>query len=262
MDRTSVTVLNRNDHEALTKGEREITREKTSGLTSNGEFGPILVWVHACMHEGKVDWRYWEYGERGPLAIFHISCSGSSTGWARNAGASGLVWGTGVLVSGLLENGPPQVADVLHPMDLVAVDGELGVDPTNGSIRRLAFSEKGRFPDPWSKGGLVEEWDQLIDYSSVEIGGMTYICPVKSMLIAEIPDPDFTKPRDQEKLNRKYGLLEPPQKEYLSDSIFDEYHLFRADAKILPGFTTTPNAGLPPPPPAGSPPGPAAPPPK
>ena len=53
MDRTSVTVFNRSDHEVLTKGEREITREKTSGLTSNGEFGPISFgYMHACM-KGK-----------------------------------------------------------------------------------------------------------------------------------------------------------------------------------------------------------------
>ena len=261
MDKTSVTVLNRREHEVLSKGEREIAGEKSTGVTPGGEFGPILIWVQTCMHVGEVNWSSWGFGELERWAIFRFSCSGASLGgWVNSGSAAGIGWGTDVVVDGLGANGPPFGPWARHPLAPVAIDGEIGVDPVNGSIRRLAIVGNGRFPDSASKAGLLEQWEELIDYGPVEIGGMAYICPMKSAMIEKKPDAEFIKPRSLQNLNRKYGLAKPLQIEYLSDSVFEHYHMFRANTKILPGFEITPNSGSAPSFPGGSTSAPATPP--
>jgi hypothetical protein len=235
---TSITVLYRKGDEVLLEGQKPVRAEKTQGLTSEGEFGPYLAWIQGCMAEGKVSWSRWNLESGNLQGVFHFECSGPSLGgWSPEA-----IYGVGVLVNGIDEAGRPRGFDMLHPPRLVDVDGEITVDPTNGSIWRLAFVEQGQFPDPSSKEGLTEWWGRLVNYSAVEIGGIVYNCPARSVQMVVFPDPEFAKTRDQEKLERKYGLKESPQREYLNESIFEDYHLFRAETKILPGFDASPSS--------------------
>ena len=70
----------------------------------------------------------------------------------------------------------------------------------------------------------------LIDYGSVKIGGKTYFCPVRSVSIARGRSIISLKLWDQSFLS--FG----PYSTKLNDMRFSNYHVFRADSHILPGF--------------------------
>ena len=59
--------------------------------------------------------------------------------------------------------------------------GFIAVDPKNGAILRVTLQADLKPSDP-----LVRS-DILVEYSPVEIGGKTYICPVKSVSISLAP---------------------------------------------------------------------------
>ena len=63
---------------------------------------------------------------------------------------------------------------------------------------------------------------------AVNIGGKSYICPMKSVAVA--------KRRLPEKLSgtiSSTAISHGPIVTELNDTLFDQYHLFRADTRIL-----------------------------
>jgi hypothetical protein len=81
----------------------------------------------------------------------------------------------------------------------------------------------------------------LVEYGPMEIGGMNYICPVKSVFIGLYSG--VVGPRKLlDSINRSYGLTEDAVQELLDDVTFGQYHLFRAEAHILPGESPIPDA--------------------
>jgi len=82
----------------------------------------------------------------------------------------------------------------------------------------------------------------MVEYGSVEIGGKTYICPVKSVSITLAPP----LPANAYEMQRYRGELldkdrsfdrEQPQT-LLNDVAFAQYHVFRAESRILFGDRT------------------------
>ena len=70
----------------------------------------------------------------------------------------------------------------------------------------------------------------LIDYGPVKIGGKTYFCPARSVSLARGRSTISLKLWDQSFLS--YG----PYSTKMNDMRFSNYHLFRAESRILPGF--------------------------
>jgi hypothetical protein len=66
----------------------------------------------------------------------------------------------------------------------------------------------------------------LVEYGPVDIGGRSYICPVKSVSLTRMPVDEAPK-----------GVQAPtsPLKTQLNDVSFEGYHLFRAESRILTG---------------------------
>ncbi len=93
------------------------------------------------------------------------------------------------------------------------------MNPANGSIRRLTLVAELKPSDPVIKGDL------MVEYGPVEIGGKTYICPVKSVALSL---------QHVIYLTAVSGAnLGPPQTR-VNDVLFKQYHLFRADVRMLP----------------------------
>ena len=53
--------------------------------------------------------------------------------------------------------------------------GEIAIDPVSGTIRRLVLHA-----DPGSPKELVVA-DVVVEYGSIELGGKTYICPLRGI---------------------------------------------------------------------------------
>jgi hypothetical protein len=98
-----------------------------------------------------------------------------------------------------------------------AYHGEIGIDPASGTILRLALEA-----DP-ALGSPTHRADVMVEYGSVEIGGKTYTCPARSVsysakTMVVLPGLEVGK-REAVRLN---------------DVVFTDYHVFRAEMRIMP----------------------------
>lgn len=172
-------------------------------LSTIGEFGPILIVTLGDAAKGKVVWSHWEQGAAGPEAVFHYNVPEPASRYAV-----------------AFPNPFPVVLGdtVQHP----AYHGEIAINPVDGSILRLTLVAELK------PGDSVTEADILVEYGPVEIGGKTYICPVKSVNLVRFPVTGAVQSGN----TTQYipGFL----KTQVNDSLYKQYHMFRAEIRILP----------------------------
>jgi hypothetical protein len=115
--------------------------------------------------------------------------------------------------------------------------GEIAIDPMTGALLRLEliFDLKSTTPLIWS--------EIMIEYGPVEIGGKSYICPVRSVSLSR--GRSVTVLSEALKNREKIGFYESfrtygPYATMLNDISFDDFHIFRADSHMLTGFTSAP----------------------
>jgi hypothetical protein len=144
-----------------------------AGLTTSGEFGPILNAALLDSAQGDLTWGHWEQGAAAPEAVFRYAVIAGKSHYSVNDQFPGY-------------------------------HGEITVDPSNGTILRLVLRT-----DPTPSLPLLRA-DFVIEYGPVQLGGKTYICPLKAVALSADP-----------KLWR------------LNDIVFEQYHLYRATARVL-----------------------------
>ena len=101
-----------------------------------------------------------------------------------------------------------------------AYQGDIVFDPADGSIRLLTL--QAEVP----QGGLVAAAGMAVEYAATDIGGRSYICPVKSvsMLQAHTAQQSGAFSRSDYK---------GPAKTFLNDVTFSNYRRFGSEMKIL-----------------------------
>ena len=222
VSRSSETVLYRDAREVVdTKASKSKKNDAAHGLTTRGVFGPILGTVLVDVGEGKLVWSHWEQGASGPLAVFHFVVAREKSHYEVSF----------CCVPGDSGNGVFQ--------QYTGYNGEIAVDPVNGTILRLTLKADLKAPDPLLRS------DIMVEYGPVEIGGQTYICPTKSVSVTLAP----TLPSNTFEMQRYRGLLLDQDKyaamehlqTLLNDAAFVQYHLFRAESRILTGDNATPD---------------------
>ncbi len=212
VETSSATVLYRDGREVVDTG---VVKARTSqplaqGLNSWGIFGPILPTVLVDAAQTSLAWSHWEKGAGGVQAVFEFVVPIDKSHYEVNFCCVALERAT--VVAGL------------SPFRrIVGYRGRMAVDPSTGTITRLAVEADLNSRDPVVKANI------LVEYGPVEIGGRTYFCPVKSIAIAVAQtlqiDPVY-----------KYPLANQmqPLKASLSDVSFQQYHVFRAEARVVP----------------------------
>ena len=98
------------------------------------------------------------------------------------------------------------------------------IDPTSGAILRLEAKADLKSFVPLIKSDIT------VEYGPVEIGGKIYLCPVKSVSLMRSRSVVFLKEWDEG--FRTYG----PYATTMNDITFDNYHVFRAESRVLTGF--------------------------
>jgi hypothetical protein len=199
---SSITVLYRDGHEFVDKASSRRTDAKPSEfeLGTDAAFGSVLATVLADSAPAGAAWSHWENGPAGLMAVFRYTVAQKASHYAVTF--------------------PGQMRD-MHL--LPAYHGEIGVNPANGSILRLTMVAELKPGDPGTKVDL------LVDYGPVEIGGGTYICPVKSVaysLVREVRTDSNSMDGEQD--------VRGPLQSRVNDVVFGKYHLFRAEMRILP----------------------------
>jgi hypothetical protein len=173
------------------------------GLITRGTFGPILTTVIVDAAHGETTWDRWERGSAGTLAVFRYRVLENQSHYS-------------AAFQGLSE----------QP---TAYHGDVAIDPGTGAILRLTVQA-----DP-QLGSAIFEGDIMVEYGPAEIGGKTYICPIRSVSISLTMEglADGTA---------AFGLsVRKDDAILLNDTTFQDYHVFRSSSRFLSGDTAAPD---------------------
>jgi VWFA-related protein len=151
-----------------------------SGLTSWGEFGPILGVVLVDAAKGKLSWARWELREGKPAAVFQFAVNRSVSHYNVQycCVASREVIGGSYGSSG--RGGQPADQGILKSgqsvfQQITGYHGSLTVEPETGTILRIAIEADLKSDDPIQRAAI------MVEYGSVKIGENTYVCPTRSI---------------------------------------------------------------------------------
>jgi hypothetical protein len=188
------------------------------GLTTSGEFGTIMVTVMVDAAQGKLAWSHWEAASSGIEAVYSFTIPAAKSHYELFCQCFQKKAGTRV--------GSPIFSPILYKR-FYGYHGELAVDPSNGTILRLVVQADLKPTDPFVKAAIV------VEYGPVELGGKTYICPIRS---AAFSIQQMLCPNKEPKSHDLAVLRESgPLQTSVNDVDFAKYHLFAARARILGG---------------------------
>jgi VWFA-related protein len=206
------TVLYRKGEEIVSSASPH-TGTEVYPLRTYGTFGPILKVLQAVSKSsGDFTWGWWEKNTNGRRALFRFRITGTPTL---------------DLIGCCYPNGSNDARIGIS----ADARGELVIDPGTGAILRVQTESDlpGFVPTKRS--------DMMVSYGPVEIGGKTYIVPLRSVNIwrgrsvAILPQWDVGF--------AAWG----PYETQMNVFTFNQYHVFRGNARILPGFEQVPNKG-------------------
>ncbi len=182
-------------------------------LQTYGTFGPILRLLQfVSKSPGDVTWDSWEQGINGRRAVFRYRLAGAPT-----LTLSGCCYPNGSKGSRV------GIAADSH--------GEFVVDPGTGAILRVQTE--------YDLPGFVEtkRSDMMVSYGPMEIGGKMYVVPLRSVTI-------WRSRSAAALLQWNAGFFTwGPYETQMNVFTFDQYHLFRGTARVLPGFEQVPDKG-------------------
>jgi VWFA-related protein len=206
----SATVLYRDGREAVDSAAARKPQPLTDGLTTVGVFGPILATVLLDAAQNKLAWSHWEQGSGGLEAVFSYAVPRQKSHYEVNYCCEA-------------EQSATMVAN-LHAVHRVpGYHGEIGVDPASGTILRITVEAEFKPDDLVSRAAI------MVQYGAVEIGGKTNFCPQKSVAIGVEQMVQFVGPYASPAARQIQ-----PLKTSLNDVVFDQYHMFRAETRVVP----------------------------
>ena len=192
-----------------------------AGLRTWGIFGPVLVTVWTDITRGQLTFSHWEPSPSAVLAVFHFQVPEAQSHYA-------------VDFCCVEDSEHTQVHDLNN---VVGYSGEIAVDPASGAI--LHF----RIEADLKPNGLMQRAAIYVEYGPVVIGDRTYICPVRSVALSRAHQTlhvtagvDFGRMNPHMNLaNRpeQTTLQTGPEQTMLNESLFGDYHIFRASAHVL-----------------------------
>jgi hypothetical protein len=241
-DRTTDTVTFRNGREVTeaSAGKRhENSISVSSGLANWGIFGPLLGVVMADLLKGKVGWGHWEQGSQGKLAVFRYAVARDRSNY------------TVRYCCFRSEEG-----DMREFMAIPAYHGEIAIDPASGAVFRLVLKTNLQPANESGPSLPIDRLDVLVEYGPVDIGGKTCICPVESATISRAEALVFhgytfyadKNGRPDETANRKKHVeaVSLPKVTAINDVVFEDYHQFRGEVRIVPTDDAAPELNPPP----------------
>jgi hypothetical protein len=111
-----------------------------------------------------------------------------------------------------------------------AYHGEIAIDPASGAVLRIEVQADLEGFIPLNRSAV------MVTYAPVVIGGKTYICPIHSVSLWRARSLNTLREWDTE------GFLTwGPYATKLNDFRYDDYRIFRAESRMLSGFSMTPD---------------------
>jgi hypothetical protein len=214
IETSNTTVLYRDGKEVVdaAAGKTKKKSARENGFDTQGTFGPILAVIfHGFSGAHSVFvWSHWEQGADGLQAVFRYVVPQAASHFEVNfcclADPDGTI-----------------------PLNKIAAyHGEIAIDPASGAILRVTVDADLEPGLPMLSSGIV------VEYGPVVIGEKTYICPIRSISISRWRGVSILTEWGQ--TFGVYGRF----KTMLNDMTFGKYHIFRAQSRVLPGYTPAP----------------------
>lgn len=199
---SSVRVVFRDGHENVEDTKRYKTKNKDSDI-SVPEFGFMLSTVVADAAKGEIDWDHWEHAARGDEAVVSYEVSEELSHFLHFASPA-IVTGTT----------PSSVTTQSIGHD-PGYHGEIWVNPVDGAILRLSVIAELKTPGP------VTHADYLVEYGPVKIDGVSYIFPVKGVMIELRAD--IGAIQNGSGNEHEPSRLDTVQREYLYNVTYEKY---------------------------------------
>jgi hypothetical protein len=188
-------VTYRNGEEVQPKNS--FTNRYGAHLTTNGEFGPILIAVLNDAARSKLEWSGWEQSKDDVLAVFRFDVAADKSHYSVHM---------------------PTVSQ--QDRRTVPYGGEIAVRPADGAIERLTVMAH------MAAESDVRAANIMVEYGPMEIGGKIYLCPVHGVGMAKVP---ITRVR------AKQQNASAPLQTQVNDVVFENYHVFRSDVRFEQG---------------------------
>jgi hypothetical protein len=195
---TSGVTVSYRDGAELTDSQKATVKQgqRAAGLTTSGEFGPVLTGVLQDASLDRMTWGHWEQGASGIEAVYRYTVPAEQSRYK-----------VAVPRGGLIEEEFP------------AYHGEIAIDPASGEILRITIVADLAAPYEMVMASI------LVEYGVISIGGTDYICPVRGVALWKMPASAGSA--------ESQGAASQMQTQ-LNDVAFTGYHLFRAEARIVP----------------------------
>ena len=197
-----------------------------TGLNSVGEFGPVLSAVFGDLPQGKLTWSRWEQNASAPEAVFSFEVPKEASHYeVRFCCIDGAEF-----------------------RQFVAYHGEITIAPADGTILRLTLITNMRKYDPIKKANL------MVEYGPVELGNQKFYCPTRSISVIVAPvqtnirralpgGPTVQTTRGSVQIQADISNpSEAPPQTLLNEVVFDQYHLFASEARVLATDNTAPES--------------------
>jgi hypothetical protein len=183
--------------EAAAAAEQASHAAQRPGLSSSGEFGPVLATIMADSAAGKITWSHWEQTSTGPVAVFRFDVPDHSAHYMIDFCCS--------------RNPVTRSMESYHGSP--GYRGAITVDRSTGAVIRLTLEADLDTLDPTEHFGL------LVRYGKVEIGGKNLICPLESAVVVRAVIPAR---------KRSWNVI------HLNEVSFTNYRRFGSTAQIVP----------------------------
>ena len=211
VSKSSQPVVYRDGQEQADTGARKhgTPQSDSQGLVTRGEFGPILSTVLLDAAQSKLTWSHWEEGADGLEAVFSYAVPAQKSHYYVYANS--------------IDDGS-FTSHEYH--ELAGYHGEIAVDPASGAVQRLMLEADLAPDDPFVRSAIA------VKYGAVEIGGKSFICPVKSVALSLVRSPGTSTAPHARRLG--------PPKTFLNDVAFEKYHRLTSEMRILSADSTEP----------------------
>ncbi len=215
---SNLPVTFRDGQEAVVvAAESKTNTPAMSGLTTKGEFGPILFTVLLDIAHSTVKWKHWEEAPGKTLAVFSFKVPREQSHYQTGACC--------------------QTNDASRAIpQFSAYHGQIAIDPEEGTVFRIMVQAELQPEDSISRA------DIFVEYGRVEIGGRYYICPEKSVaiLVDKVVPASTTASFHNGQISPAINGQSLPRQTQtqLDDVAFTQYHVFRADSRMLPVETS------------------------
>jgi hypothetical protein len=215
VSKSSQPVVYRDGQEQADTGARKhgTPQSDSQGLVTRGEFGPILSTVLLDAAQSKLTWSHWEEGADGLEAVFSYAVPAQKSHYYVHAN---FIYDS--------TNDGSYISNEYH--ELAGYHGEIAVDPASGAVQRLMLEADLAPADPFVRSAIV------VKYGAVEIGGKSFICPIKSVALSLVRSPSAS--------TAPHASGPGPVKTFLNDVAFEKYHRLTSEMRILSADSTEP----------------------